>query len=298
MIFDFRLWVFHTVANRLSFTKAANELFITQPAVTKHIQELEKQFNNKLFVRRGNNIVLTEAGKALLLLTQELTAIYGKIEQEMASLIDSNKGTLHIGASTTIAQYILPAFLADFCLKFSEVSIQMVTKNTEDIEEDLLSGKIDLGFIEGHTKNKQIKYIPFFKDEIALVARVDHPLALRRSVTVADLQKVNLVMREHGSGTLEVVNLALKKAGVNLTELNIDIRLDSTEAIKVYLLHSECLAFISKHAIKGAVASSLFNIVPVKGLKIERPLSIIHLHGTPSKLAALFLKFIARYNFK
>ena len=298
MIFDFRLQVFHTVARRLSFTKAADELFITQPAVTKHIRELERQFNNKLFVRHGNNIALTDSGKTLLLHTQELTTIYNKLEQEMSLLIGDTKGTLNIGASTTISQYILPTMLADFRSHFNDIALKIVTKNTEDIEQNLLSGEIDLGFIEGHTKNKQIKYIPFLKDEIVLVGKASHSLAAKRSLNVEDLQKINLVMREHGSGTLEVVNLALKNGGLKWGQLNIDIQLDSTEAIKSYLLNSDCLAFISKHAIKANSNGHLFKIIPIKNLKIERPLNAIHLQGTPSRLAIVFLKFLDHYNFR
>ncbi len=298
MIFDFRLHVFHTVARRLSFTKAAGELFITQPAVTKHIHELEHQFKNKLFVRRGNNIALTDAGDALLRHTMELSLTYNKLEQEMGALAGGTRGTLHIGASTTIAQYILPAMLAGFRSKFQEVSLKITTKNTEEIEADLIHGAIDLGFIEGHTKNKEIKYIPFLNDEIVLVGRAGHPWTSRHGLAVADLPDAELVMREHGSGTLEVVRLALKGSGLNWGQLNIGIQLDSSEAIKSYLLNSDSLAFISRHAITNTAAGHLFESIPIKNLKIERPLNAAHLQGAPDRLVAIFLKFLARYNLR
>jgi DNA-binding transcriptional LysR family regulator len=298
MIFDFRLRVFYTVACRMSFTKASEELFITQPAVTKHIHELEQQFSTKLFERRGNNIALTEAGKTLFRYTKELTLVYNQLEQEMSSLTGSTKGTLTIGASTTIAQYILPAALADFKLKFKEIVLKVITNNTEEVEQKLLSGEIDLGFIEGYTKNKQIKYIPFSKDEIVLVGKQHHPWANLKNLLPDDLQKAKLVMREHGSGTLEVILLALKKAGLKTAQLAIEIQLDSTEAIKSYLLNSDSLAFLSKHAIEGSVAKGPFKIIPVKGLQIERPLNAIHLQGAPSRMASIFLKFMTHHNLK
>lgn len=105
-------------------------------------------------------------------------------------------------------------------------------------------------------------------------------------------------MREHGSGTLEVVNLALKNAGLKWGQLTIEIQLDNTEAIKLYLLNSDCLAFISKYAIEGAVANDTFNIIPIKGLQIERQLNAEHLQGTPSKMASIFLKFMTHYNLR
>lgn len=297
MIFDFRLHVFHTVARRLSFTRAAEELFITQPAVTKHIRALEQQLEVKLFERQGNSVVLTEGGKVLLQYARKMEQLYNGLEQDIHALSGSVKGRLSIGASTTIAQYILPAMLAAFAQKHPEVSLQIMTGNTEQIEQAMRSGDIDLGFIEGYTHNRQIKYVPFRKDEIVLVAKAGHVLSAAKIVRPVDLQHQSFVMREQGSGTLEIVMLALKKAGVPWAQLPIALHLDSTEAIKSYLLHSSCLAFISTYAVQGA-QSGLFSIIPVKGLRIERPLNAIHLQGTPSRMASLFLKFALSYNKK
>lgn len=296
MIFDFRLQVFHTVARRLSFTKAAEELFITQPAVTKHIHSLEQQFQTKLFERRGNSIRLTEAGQLLLRYAGELARIYSNLEQDMNGISGVQKGSLSIGASTTLAQYVIPQLLAAFRKKHETVTIKLTTGNTEDIEQALLSGTIDIAFIEGHTRNKQIKYVPFRKDVIVLIGKADHPLAGKKTLKQAELQALPLLMREPGSGTLEVIQLALKKAGIKPAQLNIEMQLDSTEAIKSYVLHSDCAAFVSRYAIEQE--QNVFKIWAVQGLQIERPLHLIHLLGEPSRLAVLFTKFALRYNNK
>jgi DNA-binding transcriptional LysR family regulator len=298
MILDFRLQVFHTVARRLSFTKAAEELFITQPAVTKHIQGLEQQFNSKLFLRQGNSIALTEAGQVLLQYTRQLTGIYNNLEQEMSSKTGLVKGALNIGASTTIAQYVLPQVLAGFRTRYKDISLNNHSGNTAAIEKALLSGDIDLGFIEGHTRNKQIRYVPFYKDEIVLVAGAKHPLAGKKSIAPADLQHIRLVSREPGSGTLEVIGLALKKQGLKWPQLTVEMQLDNTEAIKSYLLYSDCMAFVSRYAVQEAVNANLFTVIAVKGLKIERPLNLIHLQGAVTPLVALFMKFALHYNLK
>jgi LysR family transcriptional regulator, transcriptional activator of the cysJI operon len=297
MVFDFRLQVFYTVAHRLSFTKAAEELFVTQPAVTKHIRGLEQQFQVKLFERRGNNIRLTEGGELLLRYADELMRIYNRLEQDMNGLSGSEKGCLAIGASTTLAQYVIPEMLAAFRKKYSDITVTLTTGNTEDIEQALLKGTIDIGFIEGHTRNKQIRYLPFRKDEIVLIGRADHA-ANKKTLKPSELQTMPLLMREPGSGTLEVVQLALKKTGIKLPQLNIEMQLDSTEAIKSYVLHSDCAAFVSRYAIQQELAQSVYKIWIVQGLKIERPLHLIHLQGALSRLPALFLKYVNSHNKK
>lgn len=298
MIFDFRLQVFHTVARRLSFTKAAEELFITQPAVTKHIRGLEEHFKTKLFERKGNSIQLTESGRTLLRYTASLEQVYAQLEQEMHALNGLTKGTLTIGASTTLAQYVLPKLLAAFRTKHPEVQLQLISGNTEYIEQGLISGIMDIGFIEGQSRNKQIKYLPFGKDEIVLVGRTEHPLAKKKNLRVADLLSTRFIMREHGSGTLEVIALALKKTGIKWQELTVEMQLDSTEAIKSYLLHSDCLSFISRYAVQHELAQDEFRVLSISGLKIERPFSMIHLQGKPSILAEIFIKFAQRHNQK
>lgn len=297
MIFDFRLHVFHTVARRLSFTRAAEELFITQPAVTKHIRVLEQQLGVTLFERQGNSVVLTESGKILLRYARKIETLYSNLEEDINALSGMVKGRLSIGASTTIAQYLLPEMLAAFSRKHPEVSLQIMTGNTEQVEQAMRAGDIDLGFIEGNTRNRQLKYVPFRKDEIVLVAKAGHHLSAAAVLRPADLQKASFVMREQGSGTLAIVMQALKKAGIQWSQLNIALHLDSTEAIKSYLLHSDCLAFVSTYAVRGTPAG-LFSVIPVKGLRIERPLNAIHLQGTPPRMASLFLKFALGYNKK
>ena len=146
---DFRLKVFYTVANRLSFTKAAGELFITQPAISKHIQELEEKYKIKLFDRTGNKIALTQAGQVLLTYTNQIFEIYRDIDFDMSSLINQQRGLLRIGASTTISQYIIPPLLARFHQKLKDVTVNLRNGNTEQIENALMNKEIEIGIVEG-----------------------------------------------------------------------------------------------------------------------------------------------------
>ncbi|MGV0757409.1 LysR substrate-binding domain-containing protein [Empedobacter brevis] len=297
-MFDFRLKVFDTVARRLNFTKAANELNITQPSVTKHIKETELNLNIKLFERNGTKIKLTQAGEILLKYTEEIFSVYQKMEFEIGQLQEKQKGHLRLGASTTIAQYVLPPILAEFRKRFPEIQLNLVIHNSEKIEDLLTNNKIDVGLIEAQIKNRTFHYFPFMKDEIVLVARQNHPLSTRNHLKTHDLLQIPFVLRESGSGTLETIDLALKAKNIKLNELKTEIRLGSTESIKSYLLHSDALAFLSVQSILQELKSHTLTIIDVKNMAIPRYFNFIIPEGEQSKLVSLFIDFCNRYNLK
>lgn len=297
-MFDFRLKVFDTVAKRLNFTKAANELNITQPAVTKHIKEIESNLNIKLFERNGTKIKLTKAGEILLKYTEEIFSVYQKMEFEIGQLQEKQKGTLRLGASTTIAQYVLPPILAEFRKRFPEIQLSLVIQNSEKIEDLLANHKIDVGLIEAQIKNRTFHYFPFMKDEIVLVSRQNHSISTKNNIKLGDLKNIPLVFREPGSGTLETIDLALKSKNMKLNELNIEIQLGSTESIKSYLLHSDSLAFLSIQSILQELKNQTLTIIDVKNLVIERNFNFIIPEGEQSKLVNLFIDFCNHYNLK
>ncbi|MCC6288297.1 MAG: LysR family transcriptional regulator [Chitinophagaceae bacterium] len=297
-MFDFRLKVFHTVARRLNFTKTAEELFITQPAVTKHIHEIENYFKVKLFERNGTKIKLTAAGEMLLQYTEQIFSIYQNLEFELNSITQKQSGKIRIGASTTVAQYVLPPVLAGFHKKFSDIKVTLTTGNTEQIEQDLQNKKIDLGIIEGKSKNNLFRYTTFVKDELVLVANIHHPIAKKGIVKPEELLKIPLLLREPGSGTLEVIAHALKPLGIKISQLKVEMQLGSTESIKRYLLNSDAMAFLSIHAISNELKNKICAVVAVKNLHIERDFYFIQQHGQPESLADLFMKFARHYNFR
>ncbi len=292
---DFRLKVFYTVATRLSFTKAATELFITQPAVSKHIQELEEQYKIKLFDRNGSKISLTNAGEVLLKHTNNIFEIYREIDFDMSSLINERTGLLRIGASTTISQYIIPPLLARFHQKMENIKVNLRNGNTEQIESALLNKEIEIGIVEGQSKNKSIKYTQFLKDELVLVCRSSHSLVKKEEVTQEDLKKMNFLIREQGSGTLEVIEHALKTLEIKFSDLNVEMQLGSTESIKSYLLNSDCVAFMSIHAIQKELKNNELTILDIKNLSMERYFYIISLQGRKESLSNLFIKIISSY---
>lgn len=297
-MFDFRLKVFYAVARRLNFTKAAEELFITQPAVTKHIRELEERFNVRLFERRGNKTFLTEEGKTLLSHVSKLQQAYTEMELDMNLLTSKQGGQLRLGASTTIAQYIVSPLLASFHKKYKDIRVSLMHGNTEQIEQALQQNEIDLGMIEGYSKNKDIKYIPFLKDELVLVTGFANPEIKDAGISIEELKKIPLLLRETGSGSLEVIAHALKQKGIKLPQLNIEMQLGTTEGIISYLKHSNCIAFLSIHSILMELYQKTLRIIDVKGLSIERPFYFVHLHGELPSASTLFMKYAIQYNFR
>lgn len=293
-MFDFRLKVFNTVARRLSFTKAAEELHISQPAVTNHIKELENQFDLALFDRRGNKVQLSPAGEVLLKHTEEIKEIYRKIEFDLNQLNQTFKGVLHIGSSTSITQYILPPLLARFHKIHQEVKVELFSGNSEQIEQALLDKKIEVGVIEGKSKRREIHYTPFLKDEIVLVCSSKNTLAKKDEIMPEELKRIPLLLREPGSGTLEVTADALKQKGIGLAELQVEMQLGSTEAIKSYLQHSDCMAFVSLHAILKELESGILKVIEIKKLPIYRDFYFITPQGPEGGLPGLIIQFLIR----
>ncbi|MDO3427115.1 LysR family transcriptional regulator [Chryseobacterium sp. APV1] len=289
-MFDYRLKVFHTVASRSSFTKASEELNISQPAVTKHIKEIENQLNTKLFDRKGTSIQLTQSGKILFEYAEKIRNIYRDLEFEIHQINQKHRGKLIIGASTTVAQYILPEILAKFKSYYKDIKIELTTYNTEMISELLKDGKIDLGIIEGESQSNYFDYQKFKADEIVLVAKTNHSLA-NKTLNVKDLYEIELILREQGSGSLEFIQNRLKEKGIIAENLNVVIQLGSSESIKNYLLHSDALAFLSISTVLNELKNNQLTIIDIKNFSIERNFHFILPKGEQSELIRLFLKF-------
>ena len=294
---EFRLKVFKKVAENLSFTKAAEELFITQPAVTKHINAIESEFKSKLFNRKGNHIELTDAGKILLKYAVDIEKLYNQIGFELNILNKKHKGTLRIGSSTTITQYVLPELMANFKSKFKDLSISVISGNTEQIEKALNKNKIDIGIIEGQSKRSNFRYIEFIKDKIVLIAKNSHPLTKKENITLSELKKHPIVLREVGSGTLEVINYSLKQKRMNFSDFLVDLRFGSTEGIKNYILHSDKLAFLSIQSVQKELKRNELSVIDIKDLEINRSFRFIIPTGQQNKLVKLFVNFALHYNF-
>ena len=196
----------------------------------------------------------------------------------------------------TAAPYIIPPIFADFHSRYTDVQVSLITGNTQRVEEALERKEIDLGIVEGHTRKSSVHYTEFLKDEIVLVCNAGHPMARRQSIRPDELLKIPLLLREPGSGTLEVLGHALKGIGIKLSQLIKEMQLDSTETIKSYLLHAPCMAFLSVHAVQKEVQSNECMVIDVKGLRIERNFYFVRLQGEAQALPELFTRFALHHS--
>ena len=275
-MFDFRLKVFASVARNLSFTRAAQELYISQPAISKHIRELEGAYHVRLFERQGNRVALTPAGQLLLTHADRLLDGYRQLEYDMHLLQGEHTGELRLGASTTIAQYVLPGLLADFIRRFPHVKMSLLNGNTQAIETALLEHRIDLGLVEGLSRRPDLHYTPFMRDELS----------------AHDLPRFPLVLRERGSGTLEVVEQALAGLGVPLASLQVLMYLGSTEGIKRFLEQTDCIGIVSVRSIDRELAAGAFRVVELKELRLMREFCFVQPQGEAGGLARTFMDFV------
>ena len=293
---DFRLRVFQAVAQHLSFTKAAQALFISQPAVTKHVAELEKHHAQRLLERRGNRVALTEAGRLLAAHAEAVAAAELALAEQLHTLRDPAEaaGRLRLGASTTLAQYVLPGLLPAFRARHPHVQLTLLNANSEHIAEALLRGDLDLGFVEGRSKSRDLHYELLLPDELVAVRRATPAGPPAAPLPLAEVLAHPLVLRERGSGTLEVLEFALREQGIRLGSLEVAFYFDNTEAIKTYLEAApEALGFVSRRALARELASGHLEVVPVVGLHLPRQFDAVWVQGQPlPRPAQRFLGFV------
>ncbi|MCW0482580.1 LysR family transcriptional regulator [Gaoshiqia sediminis] len=294
---DYRDEVFLSVAENLSFSKAAEALFISQPAVTRHIRELENKLNTALFDRKGNKIYLTKAGKLCYRQLKQIKEQYRELEFELGRLNDTYKGSLRIGASSTIAQYLIPGVLAAFHQRYPQIKLDLRNGNSLEMEQKLLNSEIDLALVENDSSQSNIRYVDFLDDEIVAVTSADGVYAKLKNLTVSDLQQIPLVLREPGSGTLEVIQHELTKQQVNTEKLNIVLHLGSTEAIKNFLPNFDGIALVSGKAIKKELQLKTIRKIAVKDFQINRKFRLAQRQGPTMNIPELFRNFLLQYNF-
>ncbi len=289
-----RLVVFRAVAEQLSFRKAAEELYLSQPAVSLQIKALEEDLGVQLFDRTGARVTLTEAGSVLLEYAHRVKELLIQAEHEIAALSGDHAGQLTLGASTTIAQYLLPRLLGEFCKAHPRVHPTLISGNTERIVEAVEKQKIALGFIEGPPRNRDVKTEPFVRDELVLIAPAAHEWVERASVACSDIAGAPLLMRERGSGTRRIIEIALERHGIKRSSLQIAMELDSTEAIKSAVEAGLGVGFVSRWAIaKDLRLGQNFKIVEVEGLRIQRDFLVTFAKGPePQGMAREFRRFL------
>lgn len=272
---DRRLQVFYTVAQMLSFTKAADSLHMTQPAVTFQVRQLEEYFNTRLFDRTHNRISLTEAGGRVLEYAEKIFELYLDMENSVREITGDISGILIIGASTTIAEYMLPSLLGEFKRKHPEVNLQLKVSNTEGIVSMVENNVIDLGVVEAPVANKNLVVEICRHDRLVAIVAPQHPLADAIEIDINRLLEYPYICREEGSGTREVINEYMQAAKVDIGNLGISMELGSPEAVKGTVEAGMGVSIVSRATInKELELGSLvaLDLVP----PLQRPFSFVH----------------------
>ncbi len=294
---DYRDEVFFKVAENLSFSKAAKELFISQPAVTKHIKELESRLNTALFHRKGNKIYLTKSGKLVYNYLKRIKHLYRELEFEIGFLNDTFKGVLKIGASSTISQYLIPKVIAAFHKRYPKIELFLFNGNSFEMEQKLLDNEIDIALVENESIHPNIKYTDFLDDEIIIVTGSNSVYAKRKFISVSELYEIPIVLREKGSGTLQVIENAFKRQKIDFEKLNIFIHLGSTEAIKNFLADFDGIALVSEKSIEKELRLKEISLLNIKNFSLNRKFRIAFRQGHYISSAKLFIDFLFHYNF-
>lgn len=272
---DRRLQVFHAVAKHLSFTKAAEALFMTQPAVTFQIRQLEEYFDTRLFDRAQGRITLTAAGVVALEYAERILGLSAELDARMKEMSGQVGGPLLIGASMTVAEFLLPPVLGEFKTRFPAVLPRLFVANSEAVQARVAERTLDLGFIEGESHLASLVTDVCCDDELRVVCAPSHPLAKLQSVAPKALLEHAYVGREPGSGTREVIDSYLQKHGVAPDSLQVVMELGSPEALKRLIATGLGFTIMSRAIAATEVKLGQLSQIPLEP-RLVRQMSVVY----------------------
>jgi len=283
------LRLFAAVIEHGGFTRAAAALHLSQPAISKSLNELESQLRVSLIDRSSRPVRLTEAGATLYVRARELFGVERTAERELRELRGLKRGVLRIGASTTIATYMLPPVLGRFHLRRPGVRIQVSSANTRAVLRMLVESRVDVAFVEGPVSHPSVDVLPWRDDELVVIAPPDHALTAGGSIDLSDLANEVFLVREPGSGTREVAERALALRGIRLANT---MRVGGTEAIKQAVAAGLGLAIVSRTAAADQLALGKIALLTVDGLVIHRTLTQLKLRDRAQTATARELELL------
>ncbi len=269
---DFK--IFLAIAARLNYTRAGEDVHLSQSGVSVRVRELERELGVKLFEQLGKRVTLTEGGRLLEPYARRVVAAVDDARQAIEEFRGLERGKLRIGASTTPGMYIVPRIIADFKRRYPKIEISFVIKDTRAVEEGILRNEYDFGLVGSHLAGgENIVVTAWCTDELLLIAAPEHAFAHRKTSSLRDIAKEPFIYRERGSATRAVVESSLRDAKLQLEAV---IELDNPEAIKQAVQSGLGIAFISKFAVETELRAKTLATLKVKNLKITRELKIVH----------------------
>ncbi len=289
-VLDLKILTFLTLAKVKNFTRAAELLNLTQPAVSQHIKFLEDYYGVTLVKKQGRYITLTEEGKVLLKYAMDLQRLYKDIELQF-----KNKNTIYktynVGASMTIGGYVLPGILAKYKEENPNINIKLHVHNTEEILKLLKDRDLDLAIVEGLFDKSKYSYRKFKDDELVLAASAKSRLLVHKKIKINEILNGELILRERGSGTREILENKLIELGYDLNCLKPYMELGSISAIKSLVENDLGYTIISKETIKKELLAGFIKTMPIEGMKILRDFNFVYLSNYDEGFVDHFIAF-------
>jgi DNA-binding transcriptional LysR family regulator len=295
---DTRLKAFCLVVEMRSFSKAGAAMFITQSAMSHIIKNLEDQMEVKLLNRSGKKVIPTPAGWLFYNEAKKILEAYKTLGDDINKLIKEVKGPLNMGATATVARYLLPQVLYDFSKRYPEVQINLTVSNTEAIINELQQGNSDMGIVEGNIEHKGITFEEITDDEIVLIASDENPLAKKKIVNAQDLLSQAFIMPEAGSGLREFIEDFLQTSKMEPKDMKVSMTLGDPELIVQMVQSGLGISFISKWSVFKPIKEGTIRILKLPGESLYRKFYLVSLCKEPSTMVAkTFHKFIKEYRF-
>ena len=286
---DQYLQVFVTVVEKGNFSRAAEELHMTQPAVSQYIQTLERTIGARLLERTNKYVRLNKAGNAVYHHAKEILGLYEKMQRIVDDLTNKASGILTIGSSYTFGEYVLPHIIAKMQTSYPDIDPTITIANTKEIAELVANHQLDVGIIEGHFKEKNLIVEKLAKDSMYIVASSKHAFSLKGEVTVKDVEKETWIIREQGSGTREAQDAMFQKYELHPVKL---MEFGSTQLIKESVEAGLGISLLSNWAIQKELLLGSLKIIDVKGLPFTREFSVITRTPFQTKALEVFLNIL------
>jgi DNA-binding transcriptional LysR family regulator len=269
------------VADHRAVTSAARALFVTQPALSRRLQQLEEEMGAKLFVRSRSGVALTEAGRIATEEARGIVERYGRIKELIRAQENLTTGIVRIGGGATAVSFLVPKAIAAFQKQYPGVRFEVLEQGSRDVEADVRDERIDLGIVTLPAHSREFDVRALAQDRIVLVAAASHPLAKKKRVLVKDLEGLGLVGFQAGSAIRQLIDAELRAAGVSM---NVQMELRSIAAILGMVASTQTLAFVSRLGVTGRDGD--VRVIDVHGLKIQRRMGVLSKLGRPLSAAA------------
>lgn len=295
---DFRqLESFVTIIKFKSFSKAADYLFLTQPTISSHIQNLEKELNTVLINRSSKKISLTKAGEVLYDYAINMINLREKARFKLGEFKGKIVGNIEIASSTTPEQYIIPELICEFIKIYPDVTFSILHYDSSQVVEGILNGDIDFGIVGAKIQHNQLKYVELVEDELVVVTPYNEPTPhIHGEISLRDLLDRPWILREEGSGTRNFLDESLKSVGLDARQLQVIAHVENTEAIKQCIRRGLGISVLSKRSIEDEINYKLLDYFKIKDIDVRRKFYLVyHSQRTPSPLEIEFQRFVCEY---